>query len=316
MGKIASMATLPLMAVVILLAARAVGTTARDRTPPAEGILVVANLRDESLTFHDLAGETGTRTLAVPGPPHEMVSRGGRVYATLGRGNAVAEVDPYAPGILRTMELPGEPHGIAADGESLLITLDKANAVVVTDIATLAEVDRRPTGEAPHAIAVAGTEAYIAVTRENRIEAQRADGAAASTGGLPESIAVTDRYVATANAADGTLSVFRRDDLRLVGNVTLGGAPVRVVALDSERVAVALNSKAEALVVNMERMRIERRVKVGARPDGLCLSPAGTFIAVVSNADNLARVYRLPEWTPVLALVTGEGPGACLWFQH
>jgi DNA-binding beta-propeller fold protein YncE len=312
MGKIASMATLPLMAVVILMASRAVSSTAQDRRPPGEGMLVVANLREQSLTFHDLARETGTRTLILPGPPHEMVSSAGRIYATLGRANMLAEVDPKAPGVLRTVELDGEPHGIAVNGTSLLVTLDTANALARMDLGGLRESSRTPIGTTPHAIVVADAEVYVALAREDRL-VELTSGPTVRTGMLPESVAIVGEFVVTANAADGTLSIFGRDGFRPIGTLPLGGSPVRIVPLDGARAIVALGSTAEAVVVDLGRMRIERRVNVGARPDGLCLSPSGAFIAVVSNADNLARVFRLPVWTPVLALVTGDGPGSCLW---
>lgn len=313
MGRIMSMMALPLMAIVIVLASRAVGTSAQVRTPPEEGVLVVADLQGESLTLHDLSGATGTRTLQIAGPPHEMVVVGGRVYVTLGRGNRLIEVDPRAPGLMRTLSLAGEPHGIAVDGSSLLVTLDKANAVAVIDRVSLLEDGRRPTGETPHAIATSGTEVYVTAARENRLESQRADGATGKTGLVPESVVVTGRYVVTANAGDGTLSVFLKDSLALIGTVRLGGMPVRLIATDETHVVVSLVSNAEVVLVALDKLHIDRRQKVGSRPDGLCLSPSRDFIAVVSNADDLARIYRLPTWTPVLALVTGKGPGSCVW---
>ena len=312
MGKIASMATLPLMAVVIIMASRAISTTAQDRTPPTEGMLVVANLRDESLTFHDLARETGTRTLLVPGPPHELTTQGGRIYATLGRANMLVEVDPKAPGILRNVQLAGEPHGLAMDGHSLLVTLDAAGAVLTLDLAVLRESSRTGLGGTPHAVAAADGHTFVALARDNRL-VELSSGTSRPTGKLPESVAIAGEFVVTANAGDGTVSVFRREGLVPVGTLPVGGSPVRVVAIDATHVVASLGSTAEVVVVNLEDMRIEQRVKVGARPDGVCVSPSGTFIAVVSNVDNLARVFRLPNWTPVLALVTGEGPGACLW---
>ena len=312
MGKIASMATLPLMAVVILMASRAVSTTAQDRTPPGEGMLVVANLREESLTFHDLARESGTRTLLVPGPPHELVHVSGRAYATLGRANLLAEIDPKAPGILRTVSLAGEPHGLALDGQSLLVTLDAAGAVLNIDPVGLTESSRVSVGATPHIVATGNRQTFVVLAKDNRL-VELNSGASRATGRLPESVVIAGDFVVSANAGDGTLSLFRREGLIPLGTLAVGGSPVRVVALGATHIVASLGSTAEVVVVELEGMRIERRVKVGSRPDGLCVSPSGTFIAVVSNADNLARVFRLPTWTPVLALVTGDGPGACLW---
>ncbi len=316
MGKLASMLSLPLMAVVILLASRALSTSAENRTPPEEGVLVVANLAGQSFTIHDLAGTTGTREIAAPGPPHEMVERDGRIYATLGRADLVVELDPRAPGILRTFPLDGEPHGIAIMASELLITLDKIDALARLDVATGNEQERGTTAETPHAVAVSGAVAFVTAARSNTIEAFGGYTASERTGALPESVAVVGAFVVTANAEAGTLGVYDLDSLRPAGAITLNGSPVRVIALDDRRALVALGSTAEVVVVDLNRMRIEHREKVGARPDGLCLSPSREFLAVISNADDLARIYRLPAWTPVMALGTGVGPGACSWLPN
>ena len=89
-NRIASLATIPLMLLAILAFSRAAGR--EPEIPlPSEGTVVIASLRAESLTFHNFATGRAT-TLALPGPPHELLALDARLYVTLGRANLVAEI--------------------------------------------------------------------------------------------------------------------------------------------------------------------------------------------------------------------------------
>lgn len=312
-NRAASVAILLLMTLAVVYGARLTRKASQAASPPAEGLLVVANLRAESLTFADPESPGATKTLSVFGPPHEMVTVAGRLYVALGRGNALIEVDPRAPGILRTLAIEGEPHGLALDGDDLLVTLDRGNALVRVDRVTLVERERAPTGDTPHAVAVAGGDIYVAESREDRLRMiASGEPTSVQTGALPESIALAGEFVVTADSGSGTLSVFA-PGLEVIGQVKVGGSPVRVVALDATHVVAALNDRGEVVVVDLHRLRVSRRVKVGGRPDGLCASPSGAYIGVASNAAGTLQVFRLRDWKLVTTLAAGDGPGACAW---
>jgi len=316
LNRIVSFATLGVMGLAIVLGSRLVGDATKKAAPPPEGLLVVANLRDESLTFRDVAAGSGARTLVLPGPPHELVAADGKVYATLGRANALVEVDPHAPGILRTLALDGEPHGLALDGADLLVTLERGNELVRVDRATLTVRSRVSTGDTPHSVAVAEGIAFVTVSREGLLAAfGPGPVATAPTGQLPESVAVVGGAVVTADADGGTLSVFARDGLKPRGRVTTGGQPVRVVALDDRHVAVALNGGAGVAVVDIDTLKATRRVTVGARPDGICRDPSGAYAAVASNESGAVQLFLLPDWKLKATYQAGDGPGACLWIE-
>jgi hypothetical protein len=277
-----------------------------------EGTLVVANLREESLTVHDLEGDVRSRTLALPAGPHEMVFADGRIYATLARANELVEVDPAAPGVLRSLTLPGSPHGLALDGYNVLITLDDEAALVTVNRATMTETGRTSTGNTPHTVAVSGDRAFVTDSRDNDIRTLPG-GETAPTGVLPESVVIAGNLVITGDAASRTLSVFRLDDLAFAGTVALDGSPVRILALDATHAVVALNDTAELAVVDLATLKVERRIPVAERPDGLCLSPTGLFLGVVSNAKDAVTVLRVSDWRVQISLATGHGPGQCVW---
>jgi YVTN family beta-propeller protein len=313
LNRFATIAILPLMAVVIVLASKAVQSARRPVETPHEGLLVVANLRAESLSLLDLANGA-TRTLALPGPPHEMAVAGGRLYVTLGRGNALAEVDPYAPGILRTLALEGEPHGLAVDGDRLYVTLDHADTLITLDRASLTEVARTPTGSTPHTVAVSGGVAYVTDSRDNRVRAIPGD-VLAETGETPESVAIVGAFVATADNGSGTVSVFARDGLRLLRRVEVGSRPVRVMALPNGRLAVSLNNGARIAVIDPATGKTERRPATPGHPDGMCLSPSGEYVAVASNELDVIELFRVRDWAGAGSLDAGDGPGACVWIS-
>ncbi|MBI5947933.1 MAG: hypothetical protein HY875_07335 [Chloroflexi bacterium] len=312
-GKFATIATLPLMAVAVLAFMRADFSSSVAPSSPPSGMLVVAGLRGDRLTIYDFGAGGAPLVLALPGPPHEIVESRGRLVITLGRGDALVEVDPHAPGILRVLHLAGEPHGLAQRGGELLVTLDKANALVTVDASSFTERARSGTGTTPHALATAAGAVYVTDSGDGVLR-EMTTGATAATGAQPESVAIAGAYVVTANAWGRSLSVFRRDGLALVGDVALDGIPVRAVTLPTGEVAVALSDAGNVAIVDPASLRVRRTIPVAARPDGICVSPAGDYAAVASNAEGRVDIFQLPSWKPVAALEAGAGPGSCLWF--
>ena len=311
MNRLAGVAILPMMLLAILAFSRA-ARPAASIPFPADGVLVVANLRAEALTFHDLSsGETST--LALPGPPHELLPFNGRLYVTLGRANLVAEIDPAGPGILRLLDLTGEPHGIAEREGSLLVTLDKANAVVTIDPATFTEVHRQPTGETPHVVATSPQGVFVTDSRHNTVRSLEPSLATAPTGELPEGLAIVGDRVVTADYLSGSLSVFDAGSLAPLGSIATGPGPVRVAAIDGRRALVTTQGDPRLLIVDVTRLRAEKKLEVPARPDGICFSPDGRYVGIASNAAGTVSVFATDGWRPAGALTAGDGPGACLW---
>jgi DNA-binding beta-propeller fold protein YncE len=274
----------------------------------------VANLRDETLAFVSL-GSGEQRVLHLPGPPHEIVESQGRLYVTLGRGNAVAEVDARSAAILRLLPLDGEPHGIAVFGSNLIVTLDKANAAVVLDRATLTELRRYATGLTPHSVAVSNNAILVTDSTDNALRQLEPEVRTISTGEQPESVALAGPYAVTADAASGSLTIAGAADLSGASRLDVGAAPVRVVALATGQVLAALQrgTRGEVVVVDVLARKVERRIAVSPRPDGLCPSPDSAHFAVSSNAEGTIQVFSTNDWKPVLSLTMQPGLGSCLW---
>lgn len=311
-NRIASLAILPMMTLVIVVFSRFAGDDGSDAAPPTAGTVVVANLRVETLSFIDLA-TGGVRELVLPGPPHEMVESGGRIYVTLGRGDALVEVEPRSAAILRVLPLEGEPHGIAAWGDNLVVTLDKANAAVVLDRASLTEIRRYPTGDTPHVIAVSGEAVLVTDSRSDALRQLEPGTHTIRTGGQPEGLAIAGGYAATADYASGTLTVAKAGDLSAATTLRVGAGPVRVTHFDGSRVLVAIQGTSELALVDLAAPKVERRVGTGARPDGICVAPGGGYAGVASNEAGWLDVFATGNWGSSLRLDLEPGIGACLW---
>lgn len=310
LNRAALIAILPLMAFAI--SAMTKGTGGGAAVAPHEGVLVVANLRDDSLSFLDFAAGS-TRTLLLTGAPHELVAVDGRIYATVPHRDLLVEVDPAAPGVLRSVSLPGQPHGLAAQGDDLFVALDEASSLVHLGRVPLTEYAREPAGNTPHAVAAEGSSVFVAVARENSL-ALSGTGRTAETGPLPESVAIAGRYVVTADAG-GSLSVFDKASLEFIGRMHLEGGPTRVVTVAGETVAVSLNESGQVAIVDLARWRVVRKIVTFPRPDGLCLSPEGSYLAVVSNATDTVQVFATASWRRAAMYATGRGPGSCVWLS-
>jgi len=314
LNRFAVLAILPLMAVAILAFSRTGNSRAKVQ-PPREGVLVVASLRGENLVIRDLQVGGPASMLALSGPPHELLAAGGRLYATLGRGNAVLEVEPGAPAVLRSLPLDGEPHGLALSGQDILVTLDRARALVTVDRATFAETGRLDVGDTPHMVAVQAGQAYVVLSREDRL-AVAGSTASVPTGSLPESLAIAGGFVVTGDHDARQLSLFDAATLVPLGAVRLGGSPVRVVSVDATHVLVSLGDTSEVVVVDLEAKEVTRRLGVKPHPDGICFSPSGEYVAIVSNAEDAVEVFEVRYWRLALTLQAGAGPGACAWLPN
>jgi DNA-binding beta-propeller fold protein YncE len=315
MNKFATLAILPGMVLAIML----FSGVARDRQPapepPEAGVLVVANLRAQSLTMHNFRNGRSW-SLALPGAPHEMAELNGRLYITLGRADLLVEVDPMIPAVLRTLRLPGEPHGIAVFEGNLQVTLDQRNAVLTVDPASLTVTRSQPTGDTPHMVATDGQHVFVTDTRDNRVRRLGEEGATAETGALPEGIAISGGYVVTSDFEGGTLSVFETPSLMLVRTIPVGAGPVRVVSLGDSEVAVSLQGPAELAIVDVARGAVTKRIEAPARPDGICSSPDGRHVAVAGNGTSAATIFEAETWRAAASVVAADGPGACLWLDR
>lgn len=310
-NRLASLAILPMMLLAIALFSRSANSGGGTAEPPSSGVLVVANLRLQTLTFLDLASNERTE-LVLPGPPHEMVEVEGRLYVTLGRANLLAVVDPHAPAIVRTVALDGEPHGIAAHGANFLVTLDKRNEVVVLDGTTLTELRRWPTGSIPHAVAASARVIVVTDSGDNALRQLEPGQSSVATGAQPESVIIVDGFIATADAHSGTVTMVDEGMAGSPRTVGVGGVPVRVTAVDGQ-VLAAVQQRDDVTVVSPSTGEVKKRLRVEQRPDGICASRDEAYIAVTSNGAGAVEFFGTDGWKTAGDLRLVAGLGACLW---
>ena len=325
-NRIATLAILPLMAVAVVIGSRAAHKSSPVAPMPHEGLLIVAQLKGEALTTFNLQNSGDARQLALAGPPHELAVVDGRLYVTLERANEIDEIAPAVPAVMRSLPLDNWPHGLAVDGDKLLVTLDEGSALVAIDRATMTEQSSVATGDTPHTVAFADGTAYVTDSRDNDLRAIAQDrtpigslshtSPTVATGALPEAITILGKWVITADADGGTLTVVDRATFQVVRNIQTGGRPVRIVPLDSDRVLVAMNTSSRVLVVNISTGTIEKSIATNGHPDGVCISPSRDYVAVASNEAGLVQIFRLSDWAPAGALNAGDGLGACVWVAN
>lgn len=316
LNRLIAMSILPLMVFAIVGGAKASPSKREPIEAPHVGTLVVAGLRSETLTVHPLSEFGPSRTVALTSPAHELVPLNGRIYATLPRENQVIEIDTHAPGVLRTVETGPGAHGLTYDGEALWVTLDNATSVVSLDNRFFIPGETFPTGNTPHTVAADDTYLFITDSRDNtlrRITKDTGEVKTVATATMPESVTIASGMVVTAGANDGWLRWYTRD-LEEIGSLQVGGQPVRIVPVGYNRVAVALNAAEHVAVVDLATASLEKSVRVAPRPDGLCLSPDGRFLAVVSNAADGVNIFRVNDWRLMTTLFAGDGPGSCAWY--
>ena len=130
-----------------LLAACATAGGRDPKSTRLEGVVVVANMNDNTATIIDAAERTTLATIPTGAGPHEVaVSRGGRwavvsnygVRGAPGNSLTVIDLSVNPPAVSRTIDL-GEyknPHGSAfLPGDSLvLITAQPKQAVLVVNV--------------------------------------------------------------------------------------------------------------------------------------------------------------------------------------
>ncbi len=313
LNKLATAAIIPLVAVGFFVALQGAGSEPSGKTFVPEGELILANLRDESLTFFDFQrGESVDVALA--GPPHELLAIEGKLFVSMGRKDLVAEVDIASRSVQRYLILDGGPHGLATDGDNLYVSLNDKDEIVVLDLATLAESGRMETGATPHIIARYGSTIFATNSGDGTVSAIAGENTlTVPTGAVPESLTVVDQsFLAVANSADDTLSILGLPGMSPVADYAIGGRPVRVVPY-GYLLLVARSRLGDVAVLDPVTGELQAAVGIGQLTDGICVSPSGAWVAAASNGDNRLRIIDTESWRRSMDYDTGDGPGSCLW---
>ena len=316
-NRLAIMGILPMMVLSILAGMNSSSaSTSEPPELPREGTLVIANLRDPSRSRSTIlaatANRTSSRSRAPPTswslpPAASMPPSRAKIRSSKSTRKPPASCVRCSPARWST----ASPSKIETRSSRPSTARSLSSPSTVRHSRRLST---NATGDTPHTVAILDGAYYITDSRDGtlrRIDTTTGASTTVPAGVLPESVTVAGQRIAVADAASGQVSWFS-PDLELVGRVTVGGTPVRVITLDDERVIVSLNSDTHIAVVNLRTGEIERRIKVAGHPDGLCLSPSGRFLAIASNQYDSVNVFRTTDWKLMVTLEAGNGPGACV----
>ena len=298
-----------------------------------EGLLLVVNKSDSSLSFVDVARGDEVGRVSTGFAPHEVaVSADGRWayvtdYGTGPRpGRTVTVVDVPGRRVAGTVDL-GEhtrPHGVTVgpdggvwvttEGSAHVLKLDPESRTVVLAAETGARVT--------HMVAVAPGHGrvYTANIGSGTVTAVDAFSgevlAEIPTGAGAEGLAVSvdgDRIYVT-NREAGTLTEIDVASNRVTRSLEVGAFPIRVeVTPDGARALVSNAQANEVAVVGLEDWRVESRIAVDAVPVGIEVVPDGRTAYVANTQADRISVIDLEEGRVTGELVAGDEPDGMAW---
>ena len=298
-----------------------------------QDVLVVVN-KDAS-TVSVISVETGATLVTLPTGtgPHEAAASGdGRLavvtnYGAQQSGNSLTVVDLGTLTVVRTVDL-GEyrrPHGIVflPDHRSVAVTSETSGMVLVVDVTTGRLLSARPTAqEGSHMVVAArdGRRAFTANIRSGSVTALDLES------GDPRSLAVSTQTEAIGVSPDGaqvwvgsndqgTLTVVRTAEWRVLDTLDVGGQPYRIVfSPDGGRVLVTTPASDEIRLFDAATRKEMGRLKTPAasggagQPFGVAWSPDGTLGYVTLRG--AAEVAVVDIATMSLRRRLTAGPGA------
>lgn len=257
-GSLKSAVRRLLVAAVCLLAASPWLASARDRP-----LLLVLQKKANALGLYDPQTGAHLWNVEVGVKPHEMA---------LSEGDRFAFVTDYGV----------DSYNDAAEGGHTLSIVDVAGAKRVGTV-DLGRFRR------PHGI-VAGVSSRLYITVDHPAAVLEIDPVARQVAAehlidqqLPHMVAVSpdERYLYTANAGSGTVTVIDRRANRTVGTVQVGGVPMGLaVSRDGGHLYVATRDANRVVVVDTESRTVSRQLTVQGSPARLRLMPNDEFLLV------------------------------------
>lgn len=297
-----------------------------------QDVLVVVN-KDAS-TVSVISVETGATLVTLPTGtgPHEAAASGdGRLavvtnYGAQQGGNSLTVVDLGTLTVARTVDL-GEyrrPHGIVflPDNRGVAVTSETSGMVLVVDVTTGRLLSARPTAqEGSHMVVAArdGQRAFTANIRSGSVTAL--DLRSGEPRSLPvstqtEAIGVSPEggQVWVGSNDQGTVTVVRTAEWRVLDTLDVGGQPYRIVfSPDGSRVLVTTPASDEIRLFDAATRKELGRLKTPAssggagQPFGVAWSPDGTLGYVTLRGAAEVAVVDIGKMAIQRHLTAGAG---------
>jgi len=294
------MKSLIVLAAALLAACAPAAPPSTAATGGEQGILLVGNKGEDTLSFIDLASGRELGRVATGRMPHEIaVSPDGRQAAVVAYGGRSIDVfDVASRAKLRTIDLsPNEgPHGLVwlPDGR-LVATTERSRSVTVVDTKAGDRVTTIPTGQAgTHMVAVSadGSRAYTANIPAGTVSVLDLRAGRKlhdlAVGGRPEGIAlsVDGRDLWVADLEGARVQAFDPDsaEARPRATVATGGRPIRVAASPDGRWIVTSDYETGGLTL------IDARTRQKVRSIPVSGTAAAGQVTILFSADG-KRLY-------------------------
>ena len=219
---------------------------------------------------------------------------------------------PFAP-VGSPLALPNDLALTTEHGQRCLyVVLNGNNQLAKLDLATGQTVWTRPTGTAPYGVAVAGEQVFVS----NWGGPLPTDTLRQEAAGVPSAYGRAYIDPRTGATAQGTVSVLRRTDGHLLGELAVGLHPTALLASPDEQLVYVANGNSDAVsVVAARELRVRETISVqllpgppgygGDSPNALALDAAGTTLYVANGLDNAVAVVQLGQ-----AAARAGAPGA------
>jgi YVTN family beta-propeller protein len=219
------------------------------------------------------------------------------------KANALGLYDPQSGAHLWNVEVGMKPHEMAlSEGDRLAFvtdygvdtytdTAEGGRTLSIVDIAGAKRVGTIDLGRfrRPHGI-VAGFSSRLYITVDHPAAVLEVDPVSRQVAAehlldqrLPHMVAVSkdERYLYTANAGSGTVSIIDRHANVTAGSVQVGGVPMGLaLSRDGRRLYVATRDANRIAVVDTENRTVAKQIAVAGSPARVRLMPNDEFLLV------------------------------------
>jgi YVTN family beta-propeller protein len=242
------------------------------------GAIWVANLGTKTLTRVDPATEAVVQTIPLIGTATGVEFASGAVWTANGLLGSVSRIDPSINQVTKTIAITVRSSNgfVAAEPGAVWVVFGNSEVARI-DPTMMRVVARGIAGTVPSAIAIGAGAVWIANSADNNVYRMLPETATTvktiSVGLQPSGIAVGDGAVWVTNRGDD--SVYRID-LRSGSAIPIavGHGPTGI-AVGPGAVWIANSADGTVYRIDPKSLSVVAKVRVGARPVGLALTPDG-----------------------------------------
>lgn len=302
-----------------------------------EGFLVIVNQADATADLIDLSLGKSIRKIPTGLGPHEAaISDDGKLAAITNYGNGpqpgnsltIASLPKGA--VVKTIDLGiyTRPHGIAwLDSDRVLVTSESTQNVVQVNV-TEGKVEKAySTGmRGSHMLALdrAGKRVYTAnmpdanVTAIDLVEGKKLGDIPAAPQSEGIAVSPDGKWIVTGNRV-GSISILDAKNLKKVKDIECAGVPYRAgFTPDGKRALVPCPQSRELVVIDMEKLEIERKISTGSDPAdpkaplsgprGVYVHPNSKWAYLTLNESSAAGIVDLVKLEVVGRVPVGRSP--------